>query len=156
MPAREHIAPACGREMRYIFVPVLSKMIIAGRFLTGFKKIRKKSGRDKGVRNRLWAFWVDLGGEGCSPAQVDGPSYRTTSRHHRDNLAERSDGWLPNSASVYGAAVNKLGQAPRSYAKSLHNADIRSEPVPFFHSLGAFTWSSQAGRRLGSGQADNA
>jgi len=50
--------------------------------------------------------------------------------------------------------VKKLGQAPRSNAKSLHNADIRSEPVPFFHSLGAFTWSSQAGRR-GRGQADN-
>jgi len=36
-----------------------------------------------------------------------------------------------------GEAVKKLGQAPRSYAKSLQNADIRSEPVPFFHSLGA-------------------
>ena len=36
-----------------------------------------------------------------------------------------------------GEAVKKLGQAPRSYAKSLLNTDIRSEPVPFFHSLGA-------------------
>ena len=36
-----------------------------------------------------------------------------------------------------GEAVKKLGQAPRSYAKSLQNTDIRSEPVPFFHSLGA-------------------
>ncbi|MBI2481763.1 MAG: hypothetical protein HYV60_24905, partial [Planctomycetia bacterium] len=30
--------------------------------------------------------------------------------------------------------MKKLGQALRSYAKSLLNTDIRSEPVPFFHS----------------------
>ena len=35
-----------------------------------------------------------------------------------------------------GEAAKELGQAPRSYAKSLQNTDIRSEPVPFFHSLG--------------------
>ncbi|HUG66698.1 MAG TPA: diaminopimelate decarboxylase [Pirellulaceae bacterium] len=35
-----------------------------------------------------------------------------------------------------GEAVKKLGQAPRSYAKSLQDTDIHSEPVPFFHSLG--------------------
>ena len=35
-----------------------------------------------------------------------------------------------------GEAVKKLGQAPRSYAKSLQNTDIGSEPVPFFHNLG--------------------
>ncbi len=35
-----------------------------------------------------------------------------------------------------GEAVNKFGQAPRSYAKSLQNTDILSEPVPCFHSLG--------------------
>ena len=28
--------------------------------------------------------------------------------------------------------MKKLGQAPRSYAKSLQNTDIRAEPVPFF------------------------
>ncbi len=38
---------------------------------------------------------------------------------------------------VRGEAVKKLGQAPRSYAKSLQNTDIHSEPVPFFYSLGA-------------------
>ncbi len=32
--------------------------------------------------------------------------------------------------------MKELGQAPRSYAKSLLNTDIHSEPVPFFHSLG--------------------
>ena len=36
-----------------------------------------------------------------------------------------------------GEAVKKLGQAPRSYAKSLLNTDIGSEPVPFFHSQGS-------------------
>ncbi len=30
-----------------------------------------------------------------------------------------------------------MGQAPRSYAKSLQTTDSHSEPVPFFHSLGA-------------------
>ena len=35
-----------------------------------------------------------------------------------------------------GEVVKKLGQAPRSYAKSLQNTDIRSEPVPFCHNLG--------------------
>ena len=30
-----------------------------------------------------------------------------------------------------------MGQAPRSYAKSLQNTDVRSEPVPFFHRLDA-------------------
>ncbi|HUG69527.1 MAG TPA: hypothetical protein VMM76_17380 [Pirellulaceae bacterium] len=39
--------------------------------------------------------------------------------------------------TAHGEAVKKLGQAPRSYAKSLQNTDIHSEPVPFFHSLGA-------------------
>ena len=45
----------------------------------------------------------------------------------------------PGALSVLesGEAVKKLGQAPRSYAKSLQNADIHSEPVPFSHSLGA-------------------
>ena len=28
--------------------------------------------------------------------------------------------------------MKTLGQAPRSYATSLQNTDIRSEPVPFF------------------------
>ncbi|HUG69256.1 MAG TPA: hypothetical protein VMM76_16005, partial [Pirellulaceae bacterium] len=32
--------------------------------------------------------------------------------------------------------MKKLGQAFRSYAKSLQDTDIRSEPVPFFHNLG--------------------
>ena len=41
------------------------------------------------------------------------------------------------TTGIAGEAVKKLGQAPRSYAKSLQNTDIRSEPVPFFHSLGA-------------------
>ncbi|MBI2479030.1 MAG: PD40 domain-containing protein [Planctomycetia bacterium] len=36
-----------------------------------------------------------------------------------------------------GEAVKKLEQAPRSYAKSLLNTDIGSEPVPFFHSQGS-------------------
>ncbi|MBI2478220.1 MAG: hypothetical protein HYV60_06140 [Planctomycetia bacterium] len=43
---------------------------------------------------------------------------------------------LKSTTITDGEAVNKLGQAPRSYAKSLQDTDIRSEPVPFFHSLG--------------------
>ncbi|HUG69179.1 MAG TPA: CoA pyrophosphatase [Pirellulaceae bacterium] len=39
-----------------------------------------------------------------------------------------------------GEAVKKLGQAPRSYAKSLQNTDIHSESVSFFHSLGESSW----------------
>ncbi len=41
-----------------------------------------------------------------------------------------------------GEAVKELGQAPRNDAKSLQYTDIRSEPVPFFHSPGQNSGSS--------------
>ncbi|HUG70597.1 MAG TPA: hydrogenase formation protein HypD [Pirellulaceae bacterium] len=47
-----------------------------------------------------------------------------------------------------GEAVEKLGQAPCSYAKSSQNTDVRSEPVPFFHSLGAESGADDADSTL--------
>ena len=51
-------------------------------------------------------------------------------------LSTTLDELLDRDTETTGEAVKKLGQAPRSYAKSLQNTDVRSEPVPFFHSLG--------------------
>ena len=53
-----------------------------------------------------------------------------------------------------GEAVKKLGQAPRSYVKSLQNTDIRSEPVQFFHSLGAES-GAESGAEAGAEAPDS-
>ena len=63
--------------------------------------------------------------------------------------------------SERGEAMKKLGQAPRYYAKSLQNTDIRSEPV-LFHSLGVcpmFRSQAQTTRprdKLGAGGEEGA
>ena len=61
----------------------------------------------------------------------------------RPNLSlDVIDAWeddekLDHILRIRGETVKKLGQAPRRYSKSFRKTDVRSEPVPFFHSLGA-------------------
>ncbi len=87
----------------------------------------------------LMASWLLAGSQVARFPEPSDADKETVTDGARFNVVIRQPAGPPRTELGIsdGEAMKKWGQAPRSYAKSLQNTDIHSEPVPFSHSLGA-------------------